>query len=91
MSENIAVLHIRVKVVPRASATGVRGRMADDTVKISLRSPPADGRANSELIGFLAGEFGARPESVRLLSGAASRRKLLSIDSYTKIPDWFRN
>ncbi|OPL18420.1 MAG: hypothetical protein AVO35_05340 [Candidatus Aegiribacteria sp. MLS_C] len=64
--------------------------MADGTVRISLKSPPADGRANDELIGFLADEFGTSRSSVRLLSGAASRRKLVSVDSRTRDPAWLK-
>ena len=83
-------LHISVKVIPRAGVTGVRGRMADDTVKIALKASPTDGKANKELIKFLAGEFGTRISSVRILSGATSRKKLVAIDSFSRIPDWYR-
>lgn len=64
--------------------------MADNTVKIALKAPPADGRANNELKRFLAGEFGTRSSLVRILSGTFSRKKLMAIDSYSKIPGWFR-
>lgn len=84
------ILHIRIKVIPRASITGVRGKMADDTIKIALKAPPCDGRANAELVKFLACEFGTRPSSVSLVSGASSRKKLVAIDSYSRIPDWYR-
>lgn len=76
-------------MIPRAEATRVRGRMADGTVKIALKAPPADGRANAELIRFLADEFQTRRSSVRILSGGTSRRKLVSIDSPTSTPAWF--
>ena len=65
--------------------------MADDTVKIALKAPPADGRANKELIRFLASEFGTLPVSVSLLSGATSRKKLIAVNSYSKIPAWFED
>ena len=81
-------IRFRVKVVPRSSVTGVRGRMADGTVKISLRAPPADGKANEELIRFLASEFSVPRSSVELLSGATSRRKLISVDPSGSTPHW---
>jgi len=83
-------LHLRIKVIPRASITGIRGRMSDNTVKIGLSAPPLEGRANAELIKFLAVEFGTRPSSVSILSGISSRKKLIAIDSYSRIPGWFR-
>ena len=90
MSGENGTLHLRIKVIPRAGVTGIRGRMADNTVKIALRAPPSDGKANAELIKFLAVEFGTRPSSVSILSGISSRKKLIAIDSYSRIPGWFR-
>ena len=90
MSSESGTLHIRIKVIPRASITGIRGRMADNTVKIALRAPPLAGRANAELIKFLAGEFGTSLSSVSILSGISSRKKLIAVDSYSRIPGWFR-
>jgi uncharacterized protein (TIGR00251 family) len=86
-----STLHISIKVIPRAGAIEIRGRMADGTVKIALKASPTDGKANKELIKFLAGEFGTRSSSVRLLSGAASRKKLVAIDSFSRIPEWFNS
>ena len=82
-------LHINVKVIPRAGITEVRGKMADNTVKIALKASPTDGKANRELIKFLAGEFGTGISSIRIISGAASRKKLVAIDSFSRIPDWW--
>ncbi len=83
-------IHLEIKVIPRASRTEVRGRMADGTLRIALNAPPADGKANRELQKFLAGEFGTSLPSIRLLSGITSRRKLVSIDVHSKLPDWLR-
>ncbi len=65
--------------------------MADGTIKIALRSPPADGKANRELITYLAAQFGTRASRITILSGATSRRKLVHIQSYSKMPEWFGN
>jgi len=83
-------LHIRIKVIPRAGVVEVRGRMSDGTVKISLKASPTDGKANKELISFLSREFGTENSSIRLISGAASRKKLVAINSPSKVPDWYR-
>jgi len=90
MSRESGTLHVRIKVIPRAGVTGVRGRMADNTIKIALKAPPCDGRANAELTKFLAGEFGTHSSSVIILSGISSRKKLIAIDSYSRIPGWYR-
>lgn len=90
MTGKRTAIRLAIKVIPRACATEVRGRMADGTLRIALNAPPADGKANRELQKFLAGEFGTALSSIRLLSGTTSRRKLVSIDSLSKLPDWFK-
>lgn len=90
MKEGESGVKLRVKVVPRASRTEFRGRMADGTVKIALKAPPVDGKANDELLRFLASEFGVPRSSIRLLSGNTSRKKLLSIHTAGRLPPWFR-
>jgi uncharacterized protein (TIGR00251 family) len=91
MTEEDGTLHLWVKVIPRAGRTEFRGLMADGTVRISLKAPPADGRANDELVRYLAAEFGTSRSCVKLLSGAASRRKLISIVSIGSIPAWLED
>lgn len=82
-------LYLWVKVIPRSSEACFRGRMADGSLKIALRSPPVEGRANSELEGFLAEQFGTGRSSVHILSGRNSRRKLVRIDHHGSLPAWY--
>ena len=63
-----------VRVQPRSSRRGVE-TCPDGTVKVHLHSPPADGRANRELVEILAEEFGVPKSRVSIKSGAASRNK----------------
>jgi uncharacterized protein len=65
---------VRLHVVPNASRTRVDGPHGD-ALKIHLQTPPADGRANRELIRLLAATVGCAKSDVRLAAGAASRRK----------------
>lgn len=70
-------LHIRVR--PSASSTRVKAVMADGTFKIDIAAPPEDGKANEELVKFLAEEFGVAVSSAELLSGPTSRKKIVRI------------
>jgi hypothetical protein len=51
----------------------------DGAVKISLTTPPTDGRANQALIAFLAARLKVPRASITLLTGATSRSKTLRI------------
>src|SRR6266403_5933008 len=67
-----------VRVQPRASKNEVAGVMAG-ALKIRLRAPAVEDRANLALCEFLA-ELLKRPKSaVRLLSGERSRSKRVEI------------
>jgi hypothetical protein len=71
-----------VRVQPRASKDEVAGVM-DGALKIRLRAPAVEDRANQALCAFLA-ELLKRPKSaVRLLSGERSRSKCVEIHGVT--------
>ena len=70
---------IVVHVVPRAKTTEVAGRHGD-AVRIRLAAPPVDGAANAELVRFLADRLDIPPDAVRIVHGAAGRRKTVALD-----------
>ena len=51
-----------------------------DALAIRIAAPPLDGRANDELIAFLAERLGVAPRQVRIIAGALSRRKVVDLD-----------
>ena len=72
------VIQVRVKPNSRVSALE---EMNDGTWLAQLKSPPVDGKANEELIGLVAKQFGCRKSEVSIKSGASSRTKLVRIDA----------
>jgi uncharacterized protein YggU (UPF0235/DUF167 family) len=77
---------LQVKVKPNARAS-VLTPAGDGTWLARLRSPPAEGRANEELIALVAGHFGVARSSVSIRGGASGRTKYLSVpDSATPPP-----
>ena len=44
-------------------------------VKVALRAPPVDGKANKELIRFVASHLGLARRDLRILTGETGRRK----------------
>jgi hypothetical protein len=72
-------VYLRIKVIPGAGKTGFLNMMADGTVKIALAAAPEKGKANQELINFLAIELEVRKYQVKIISGAGERLKLVKV------------
>jgi hypothetical protein len=71
-----------VKVVPRAGKNQIAG-IEGEAVKIRLNAPPVEGRANDALIEFLARILGVRRAQIEIVSGRASRRKVVRVRGVT--------
>ena len=72
-----------MRVSPSAGKSGIfgpvdigDGRMA---LAVKLAAPPVDGAANEALIDLLAKELGVARSAITILSGAASRLKLVRV------------
>lgn len=73
---------LTVRVQPRAGKDEIAG-VIDGALKIRLRAPAVEDRANAALCAFLA-ELLKRPKSaVRILSGERSRTKRVAIFGVT--------
>jgi hypothetical protein len=68
---------ISVRVNTRSPRTELAGIMEDGTIKVKLTSPPIDGKANEELVKFLAGVMHIPKTNVEIISGQASKNKLI--------------
>jgi len=73
---------ISVRVVPRASRNEVCGEVGG-ALKIRLRAPPVEGKANRMLIEFLGERIGIRRSRIALLAGEKGRGKRIRIESVT--------
>jgi uncharacterized protein (TIGR00251 family) len=67
-----------VKVKPNSKKQSIE-EMADGTLKVNLKSPPVDGKANKELIELLAEKFNVTKSQVQIKSGLSSKIKLIEI------------
>lgn len=73
---------VSVHASPRASKNRIEG-LHGDALKIRLKAPPVDGKANEALIGFLSDALDIPQRRITLLSGQASRHKRLAISGVT--------
>ncbi len=70
---------VTVKVRPSAQKTYLKGRLDDGTWKIDVAAVPEDGKANDELIRYMAEMCGVSRSTVELVSGQTARLKVLRI------------
>jgi|JTFP01.1.fsa_nt_gb hypothetical protein len=75
-------------VQPGAKKTQLAG-MHGEYLKIRLRAPAVDNKANNALIVFVADILGIKTSQVVMESGHASRQKNLLLDMEEE-PDWNR-
>ena len=71
-------LVLKIFVLPRSSKNMLAGRHGD-ALKIKLTAPPVDGAANKMCIKFLAQNLGLPKSSLEIVSGHASRTKLILV------------
>ncbi len=71
-------LRIAVQVQPNASASVVVGEI-EGALKLKLKAPPVEGKANEALEKYLAKLFNVPKRDVSVTHGHTSRLKLLEI------------
>src|SRR5260370_33371144 len=74
---------LSVRVQPRASKDEITGELGG-ALKVRLRAPAVDGRANEALVEFLADRLKRPKSAVRILSGERSRTKRVEIHGVTR-------
>lgn len=70
---------IRVYVQPKASSSRLIG-LHDGCLKLAVAAPPVDGKANKQVVKFLAGLLDVPVREVTVKSGFQSRRKVVAVN-----------
>ena len=86
LREEAGALVLTVHVQPGARRSEVAG-IHGDAIKVRLAAPPIEGRANDELVRFLAQAFAVAQRQVAIVRGGTSRRKVVRIDAPARRPD----
>ncbi len=71
-------LHAQLGARLGKDGTSIQG-LHGDALKIRVAAPPVDGRANEEIMRFLAEKFDVPLKSISILGGASSRLKRFQI------------
>lgn len=84
MAEARSSCLLAVKVIPGSGCEEVAGWLGE-ALKIKVKAPPVDGRANVALCEFLAGRLGLPRRAVTVRRGETSRQKLIAIEGMSLI------
>jgi uncharacterized protein len=76
--EEDGALCFDVRVVPRASQSGVAGAHGG-ALRVRVAAPPVEGAANEELVRTLAKALGVAPRAVEIVGGLASKNKRVRV------------
>jgi uncharacterized protein (TIGR00251 family) len=79
MAFTMPPVRLEVYIQPRASKTELAG-MHDGVIKIRIAAPAVENAANRALVDFIADQLGVAKRCVHVVSGSASRKKVLEID-----------
>ncbi len=78
LQESTSGVSFAVKVHPRAKKNAITGELGD-TLKVSLTTPPVDGRANGACLEFFAKLLKVPRSSITIASGQTSRNKVIRV------------
>ncbi len=70
---------------PKASKSEFSG-LHGDALTVRIQAPPVEGKANSELVKFLAKQFGVSKSAVSIISGELNRHKRVRITQPQRLP-----
>ncbi len=70
---------LTVKAVPRASKSEIAA-VEDEWLRVRIKAPPVDGKANEALVKFFADFFSLPRGSVAIVSGDTARLKRIRIN-----------
>lgn len=73
---------ITVKVTPRAAKSEIVGAEAE-WLRVRVKAPPVDGKANAALIAFFADLFNLPKKNVSVVAGQTARLKRVRVDGIT--------
>ncbi len=78
------VARLSVKVAPNTSRNEIVG-IKEGVVYIKVAAPPDKGKANKELIAFLADNLGIKKSALLIVKGQTSRHKTIVIEGMSVV------
>jgi hypothetical protein len=77
---------LKLRVQPGAKANAVVGPL-QDCLKVKIKAPPVDNKANKELVSYMASLLGIKANRLQIESGQTGRLKII-VFSMEDEPRW---
>lgn len=69
---------VKIRLNPKSSQETIEG-LHGDALKVKVKAPPVDGKANKALVKYLAKRLGLTGKEIEITSGHTSRNKVLLV------------
>jgi len=79
---------LRIKAQPNASRSEFCEIYAEDAIKIRIKAPAVEGKANKELVKFLSKSFKVAKSDIIFKSGQNSKIKIVIFPLSDKFNEW---
>jgi len=77
--------HVRLKLQVKAPSSATRLIMEPDhTLTIHVAAPPVKGKANREIVKWLAKKIGKSSSQIRMIAGFYSKSKVIEVRNMSK-------
>ncbi|MDO9142037.1 MAG: DUF167 family protein [Methylobacter sp.] len=80
------VLTLSLHVQPKASKDEWAG-LHGERLKLRIKAPPIDGKANQHVLAFIANEFAVSKSACKLISGESGREKRIAVSAPKRLPE----
>ncbi len=74
---------LTVRVTPRARKSEFGGVLEDGTLRIRIKEPPVEGKANRALVTFLSKVLGVRRNRIEIVAGERGLDKIVAVEAMT--------
>lgn len=77
---------LKIVVVPKSSKDEIVGIHGGE-IKITIKAPPVDGKANEYICKYLSKAFKTAKSNIEITKGQTNKHKTVVINKYSQIPE----
>lgn len=85
------IVSLRIKAQPKSSKSEFCEIYGDDAIKIRIKAPALEGKANKELVAFLSKSFKISKSSIIFKSGQQSKIKVVQFPLSDEFNKWLED